>query len=133
MEYGACVDISTEEDARVICECQLGRILNPETNECDIPRPTTPTPRPIPTLAPGVKTATTAVTKSASTILVVCVLITLFLFGSMRIFDVARVIQMNMEIALVMAHIILLIPSLHEHPDVSNIIDRVEIQRNMTR
>ena len=35
-----------------------------------------------------------------------------------RIFDVARVIQMNMEIALILAHIILLSPSVPEDPTV---------------
>ena len=102
------------------------------------PTPATPTPRPIPTLPVQVKVITTAITKSASTILIIFVAITLILFALFRylsfyeifrllfnllhlllspsyawnrIYDVARVIQMNMEIALILAHIILLSPS----------------------
>merc|ERR1719347_719424 len=75
---------------------------------CVDPPETTPTPRPIPTLRPEVKAATTAMTKTASTILLAFTIITLFLFGILRIFDHARVIQMNMEISLVCAHLCLL-------------------------
>ena len=35
---------------------------------------------------------------------------TLFLFASLRIYDHGRVIQMNMEIALILAHLCLLLP-----------------------
>ena len=47
----------------------MGREFLPETGQCIEPLPEPPTPRPIPTLSPGVKTATTAVTKSASSLL----------------------------------------------------------------
>ena len=58
-----------------------------------------------------VKEVTTIATKSASTILIAFVLITLILFAILRIFDVARVIQMNMEISIVLAHGCLILPS----------------------
>ena len=110
MEFASCVDVSSEEDPIPRCDCQLGRVKDSSGARCRRPDPTTPTPRPIPTIEPAVKTATSAVTKSASTVLIVLVLITVFLFASMKIFDVARVIQMNMEVALVSAHLCLLVP-----------------------
>ena len=58
-----------------------------------------------------VKEVTTIATKSASTILIAFILITLILFAILRIFDVARVIQMNMEISIVCAHGCLVLPS----------------------
>ena len=122
MEFANCVDISTDEDPRTTCVCQLGREMNTAGDACIVPAATTSTKRPIPTLAPAVKTATTAFTKTASTLLIIFVGITLFLFISLRIFDDGRVIQMNMEIALIMAHICLLIPSLHDYPDACKVI-----------
>ena len=47
-------------------------------------------------------------TSSASTVLIVFVGATLFLFAWLRVHTVARVIQMNMEIALIMAHVCLI-------------------------
>lgn len=109
MEFAACRDVSTDEDPLAICECQLGKSYDKDTGlTCVDPPPTTPTPRPIPTLQPEVKAATTGLTKTASTILIVFVVITLVLFGVLRIFDNARVIQMNMEISLVLAHLCIL-------------------------
>lgn len=122
MEFANCVDVSDEQDPKVECVCQLGRIMNDAGDECIVPPPEPPTERPIPTLPPAVKTATTAVTKTASTLLIIFVGITLFLFASLRIFDDDRVIQMNMEIALILAHIILLIPAMHEYPDACKVI-----------
>ena len=61
MEMASCVDISTDEDPQTKCVCQLGRVMNEEEDGCIIPLPTTPTPRPDPSLAPPVKLATTAV------------------------------------------------------------------------
>ena len=122
MEFANCVDISDDKDPKTECVCQLGRIMNAAGDKCEIPKPTTPTPRPIPTLAPAVKTATTAVTKTASTLLVIFVGITLFLFFTMRINNHLRWIQMNMEIALISAHICLLLPSLYDIPVACRII-----------
>ena len=61
MEMASCVDISTDEDPYTKCVCQLGRVMNEEEDGCIIPLPTTPTPRPDPSLPPAVKLATTAV------------------------------------------------------------------------
>ena len=61
MEMASCVDISTDDDPKTECVCQLGRVMNENNDACIIPPPTTPTPRPDPTLPPDVKTATTAV------------------------------------------------------------------------
>ena len=122
MEFANCVDISDDTEPKTECVCQLGRIMDEKGENCIVPPPTTPTERPIPTLAPAVKVATTAVTRTASTILIIFTGITLFLFASLRIYDDGRVIQMNMEIALILAHIILIIPSLHDYPDVCKVI-----------
>ena len=81
--------------------------------QCIIPPPSTPSERPIPTLAPNIKVVTGIITRSASTILIVFVGVTIFLFGSLRIYDHARVIQMNMEIALILAHLIILAPNFY--------------------
>ena len=48
-------------------------------------------------------------TSSASTVLIVFVGLTLFLFAWLRVHTVARVIQMNMEIALILAHVCLIV------------------------
>jgi len=109
MDFGACVDVSTEEDPIAVCECQMGKIFDDSGLECVDPPPTTPTPRPIPTMKPAVKAVTTGMTKTASTLLIIFVTITLVIFAVLRIFDHGRVIQMNMEIALISAHICLLI------------------------
>jgi len=122
MEFAACVDVSTDQDPQQECACQLGRMMSPDGSECVIPPPTTPTPRPIPTLAPEVKQVTDAVTRSASTILIIFTVITFALFLSLRVYEVARVIQMNQEIALVLAHFVLLIPPMHQNPLVCKII-----------
>lgn len=122
MEFANCVDISDKEDPEVECVCQLGRIMNDDKTECMIPPGTTSTQRPIPTLPPALETVSIVITRTASTVLIIFVGITLFLFFSLRIFDDGRVIQMNMEIALICAHILLLIPSLHEHVTICRII-----------
>ncbi|GFV86977.1 adhesion G-protein coupled receptor D1 [Trichonephila clavipes] len=72
--------------------------------------PVKPTPRPIPVLSPVEKVIAVVVTKTASTVLLIMVSITLAIFIIMRVFTVDRVIQMNMEISLVIAHLFLLFP-----------------------
>ena len=79
--------------------------------------------RPVPTLPPELKTVATVVSKTASTILIVFVALTLGLFLIMRIFTVDRVIQMNMEIGLIAAHLFLLYP-----PEISEDVVRSSSQ-----
>ena len=45
-------------------------------------------------------------------------MITLIVFAIFRIFDVARVIQMNMEMAIVLAHVCLMIPAMPDNIEV---------------
>ena len=111
-DFAKCADKSTDTDAKVVCECQMGRVLLPETGQCIEPLPPPPTPRPIPELPVAVKAATTAITKSASSLIVIFVGSTLGLFVFFRIYDIARVIQMNMELALIFAHICLIVPDM---------------------
>ena len=59
-------------------------------------------------MAAAVKAVTSGMQKTASTLLIVFVGITLVLFAMLRIYNTGRVIQMNMEISLIMAHILLL-------------------------
>ena len=63
MDFANCVDLSDDLDPRVECVCQLGRVMDDEKENCVVPDPTTPTPRPNPTLPPELKTATTAITR----------------------------------------------------------------------
>ena len=74
------------------------------------PPPTTVEPKQIPSLPPLEKTVATIMSKSASSILIIFVSITLVLFLLARNFTSDRVIQMNMEIALLCAHIFLMFP-----------------------
>ena len=50
MEFASCSDVSTDQDPITECVCQLGRVKSGDGQECVIPPPSTPTPRPIPTL-----------------------------------------------------------------------------------
>ena len=83
-DFAKCVDISTDTDKLYQCQCQMGRVLLPETGQCIVPLPPPPTPRPIPVLEVEVKTATTYATRSASTVLIVFVGTTLILFAAFR-------------------------------------------------
>ena len=120
MEFASCADVSTNEDPLTECVCQLGRVKSGDGQECIIPPPTTPTPRPIPKLPPSVKKIASAITRTASTVLICFTAATLILFISLRVYEVARVIQMNMEIALIMAHLTLLLPAMYDTPMVSS-------------
>ncbi|CAL4061987.1 unnamed protein product, partial [Meganyctiphanes norvegica] len=110
-EYGVCKDKSTEENPSSHCVCTMGYTLSKDGKTCIRPPPTTPTPRPIPTLPEEQKTVATVISKTASTILIIFVSITLILFLILRIFSIDRVIQMNMEIALLSAHLFLMFPA----------------------
>ncbi|XP_045113461.1 adhesion G-protein coupled receptor D1-like [Portunus trituberculatus] len=122
-EYGICRDESTEKKPKATCVCTMGFIMNDAKDKCVRPPPPSPTPRPIPTLPAEQKVVATVISKSASTILIICVSICLIIFLVLRIFTPDRVIQMNMEIALVLAHIMLMFPpSFTEIPDVCRVI-----------
>jgi len=108
MEFGACVDKSTTEDPIAECECQMGKVFDEETGTVCVDPIITTTTRPIPTMAPNIKAVTSGMQKTASTLLIVFVGITLVLFAMLRITNTGRVIQMNMEISLILAHILLL-------------------------
>ena len=69
----------------------------------------TPTPRPIPTLAPAAKTTAMAVSNTGCFVLIGFVIGTLLIFAIFAIIDRGRFIHMNIEIALLCAHICLLI------------------------
>ncbi|XP_043219189.1 adhesion G-protein coupled receptor D1-like [Amphibalanus amphitrite] len=109
-EYAICEDKSDETRPNPVCKCTMGYEMNKAKTHCLRPPPTTPTPRPIPTLAPEEKTVAVVVSKTASTVLIVFVGITLTLFLLLRIMSPDRVIQMNMEIAIISAHICLMFP-----------------------
>ncbi|XP_068212021.1 adhesion G-protein coupled receptor D1-like [Palaemon carinicauda] len=109
-QFGVCKDESTEKEPIAYCICTMGYEMNPDKSSCIRPPPTTPTPRPIPTLAPEQKVVATVISKSASTLIIIMVTITLALFLFLKVFTTDRVIQMNMEIALLLAHIMLILP-----------------------
>ena len=90
MDFGACSDVSTDEDPIAVCECQMGKIFDDAGLECVDPPATTPTPRPIPTMKAAVKAVASGMTKTASTLLIVFVTITIIIFGVLRIFDHGR-------------------------------------------
>ncbi|KAF2363264.1 GPCR family 2 secretin-like [Trinorchestia longiramus] len=108
-KYSVCVNNSNATHSVAECVCTMGYQMI--AKKCVMPPPTPPTPRPIPTLAPAQKIVATAMSKTASTVLIVCVSITLIFFIVLRVFTPDRIIQMNMEIALLAAHCFLLFPS----------------------
>ncbi len=104
--------LSTEEDPHIRCTCQMGTVMKSDNSSCIVPPPTTPTPRPIPTLPAETKAVTGAVSRTASTLIIVFLSLTIAIFLIFRIFDPHRVIQMCEEISLLLAHICLM-PSFH--------------------
>ncbi|KAL7630916.1 UNVERIFIED_CONTAM: hypothetical protein RMT77_018797 [Armadillidium vulgare] len=106
-----CTDTSTKQKPSYKCECTMGTQYNEDKTACIRPPPPQPTRRPIPTLAENEKTIATVISKTASSVLIFFVTITLLLFLALRIFTSDRIIQMNMEIALLCAHILLVLPS----------------------
>ena len=88
------------------------------------PPPPPPTPRPIPTLSAEEKVVAVVITSTASTVIVILISLTLAIMMIMRVFEPIRVIQMNMEVSLLMAHLLLLIPQtqLAEEKQVSKLI-----------
>ncbi|KFM61234.1 Hemicentin-1, partial [Stegodyphus mimosarum] len=106
-----CTDNSDDMGPKRECKCVMGYQLDVKQWVCKARPPEKPTPRPIPTLSPVEKVVAVVVTKTASTVLLIMVSLTLALFILMRVFTVDRVIQMNMEIALLIAHLFLLFPN----------------------
>lgn len=120
--FAKCRDLSTDEDPITECECQLGTIMTEDKNACVAPPPTTPTPRPIPTMPAAQKAVSNVITRGASTLIIIFLGICLGMFFMLRIFDSSRVIHMNMEIALLLAHICML-PSVYEdNPEACRIL-----------
>ncbi|XP_055939758.1 adhesion G-protein coupled receptor D1-like isoform X2 [Argiope bruennichi] len=119
-----CTDTSEDIGPKRKCKCVMGYQLDEKNWKCKEKPPEKPTPRPIPVLSPVEKVVAVVVTKTASTVLLVMVGITLTLFIIMRIFTVDRVIQMNMEIALMVAHLFLLFPYeiSSDNPDLCQLI-----------
>jgi hypothetical protein len=109
-DYAVCQQIPDEYEPLYECICTLGYIMNEVGDACIKPPPPVPTPRPIPTLPPKEKEIKMVITKSASTVLLICVSICMLIFIFMKVFTTDRVIHMNMEIALCLAHIMLLFP-----------------------
>ena len=72
------------------------------------PPPTTPASHEIITLAPEEKTAAMAISRSASFILIGFVSTTLVIFALGRIFNTGRFLHMNIELALLGAHLCLI-------------------------
>ncbi|GAB6029539.1 hypothetical protein CHUAL_005289 [Chamberlinius hualienensis] len=109
-EYGQCIDLRNRTRPMYDCICVMG-YQKDANGECSRPSPLPPLPRVIPTLDEVQKTVVIVITRTASTILLITVGLTLLLFIIMRIFTTDRVIQMNMEIALEIAHLLLLFPN----------------------
>ena len=80
------------------CKCQMGMVMKADNSSCIVPPPTTPTPRPVPTMKPELKQVTGGISKGASTLIIVFLSITLLLFLIFRIFTPSRVIHMCEEV-----------------------------------
>ena len=89
----------------------MGKVM--EGGACISPPKTTPTPRPEPKLDAGLKDTVTALARAASFVLIGFVTATFVIFLAFRIFNRGRFLHMNIEVALVAAHVCL-IPSLFE-------------------
>ena len=94
------------------CICQMGTVMKADNSSCIIPPPTTPTPRPVPTMAAAVKAVTGSLSKGASTLIISFLAVTLLLFLCFCIWTPSRVIHMCEELALLFAHICML-PTLY--------------------
>ena len=94
MEFAACIDESDDFDPIRRCECQMGKIFDDSGEVCVDPPPPSSTPRPIPTMAPTGMPAGTPISrgmqKTASTLLIIFVSITLALFAVLRIYNTGR-------------------------------------------
>lgn len=105
-KHAKCIDNSTIAAPNFYCVCQMGMIM--EGGRCISPPPATEEPRADPTLSPGAKSTATILTRTASFILIGFIIATLILFAFFKILNTGRFIHMNIEIALLIAHICLL-------------------------
>jgi hypothetical protein len=71
----------------------MGTVMKSDNSSCLVPPPTTPTPRPVPTLPAVTKAVTSAISQTASTVIVIFLSLTLVIFIIFRIFDPLRIIQ----------------------------------------
>ena len=90
MEFAACIDESDAYDPIRRCECQMGKIFDDSGEVCVDPPPPSSTPRPIPTMPPDLKAVVRGMQKTASTLLIIFVSITLALFAILRISNTGR-------------------------------------------
>ena len=77
-----CIDESTDEAPVYKCVCQMG--LEMVGGRCISPPPTTPTPRPIPSMDDTAKTVAASISKVASFVLIGFVSATLIIFAIFR-------------------------------------------------
>ena len=82
----------------------MGTVMKADNSSCIVPPPTTPTPRPVPTMAAQVKSITGGMSKGASSLIIVFLTITLVLFLIFRVFTPSRVIHMCEEVTSISFH-----------------------------
>ena len=112
-KFAKCLtDRSTPEDAVIECICQMGTVMKADNSSCIVPPPTTPTPRPVPTMAAAVKAVTGSLSKGASTLIISFLAVTLVLFLCFCIWTPSRVIHMCEELSLLLAHVCMM-PTLY--------------------
>ncbi|CAB4070426.1 unnamed protein product [Lepeophtheirus salmonis] len=106
-EFAVCVDNSTQENrAKVYCVCQLGTVMKDDGTSCIDPSPSH--------FELGINSfednmdKITWISRLSSIIVITLLLILLVVFFVRNVFDSARVIQMNMEIALLCANVLIL-------------------------
>ena len=93
MDNAKCEDRSDDEDPRTECVCQMGMVFDATGSMCEPATEAPPTPRPIPTMQADIKAVTSGMQKTASTLLIIFVSITLALFAVLRIFNTGRSVR----------------------------------------
>ena len=105
-KHAKCIDNSTAAEPSFFCVCQMGMIM--EGGRCIVPPPPTESPRADPSLSPAAKSTAVILTRTTCFILIGFIIATLVLFAFFKILNHGRFIHMNIEIALLIAHICLL-------------------------
>ncbi len=103
--YALCNDTSTDVAPSVLCVCQMGTTM--VGGACVLTAPPASTPAPAVTLSPQTHTIVIATTRTAAFILIGCIIATLVLFAIFRVFNRGRFIHMNIEVALLVAFLLL--------------------------